>query len=659
MKFLKTLTRILVKASLVGLMASFFLMAETRSQFFDIEQSLGNTLETGTLDLGLRSGQPNFVSGAGSMQPGDSVARDIYAQNLGSNPFNYKAAYQFISGDEDLCEALQLKVWHNWYEAEPPAPGDHSTRHMDLKYSGKLVDLVYEPEMTLPNSHPYFDNIFYAENEDWFYYQISLPEETGYLLGKSCVFDFKFKAWQNGMDEADSGFWDEEVIQNTIGTMPLCEDGKEAVFAAPVDRVNIGDQSSEALHNIDGWSSSNVEGGYGGKDDGTYRQVVEETSCNDDGREAEFVLYAGEYKAQLLRIRALDGLSNLDSFEVYVNDNLAGTYFDIQDSAEIWHDFEVPLDNLSGLLEVRLKAIDDIWDSCQTYGQVAVSWAEIEGFVCSEENPYPEIVINEVFYDVDGDHGSEDKNEWIELYNNTGQPINLKNWSLESSFGTKIINSNTYIPPHGFTLLSHDNSTWAKYWDDKGAVTVQLAGSKAWLDNSGDQLTLKDADGDEIDFVAWEEGYDDSYPAWSLDASGGQSIGREQAGVDNDSPEDWEMLEDPNPGTNPHSLNTPLYFWLDEDSWSVGFRIENAAPYDNLNYFLSYNSDSGPQAIGPSDIAVFGQNQIIREGLTLGSCSSQSLACTYHTGIDEINLTIVLTGSGIPDRILTESIVFE
>ena len=393
MKIKKFIARILTKASILIFCISLLFIQNTVGYFQDIEVSQGNTIETGTLDLGLRSGQSNFVSGADSMEPGDSVTRDIYVQNLGNNPFSYKASYEYVSGDEDLCEGLQLRVWYNWYDAEPPALGDHSTRHMDLKYFGPLANFddfdtnspTHDPDMVLPNVHPYYNNIFYQDNEHWFYYQVVLPQGTGYLLGKSCTFNIKVKAWQVGLEESESGFWDEEVIESTIGTAQRCGEG-EAVDVAPIDRVNIGDELSEQLHDIDGWSSPNLPGGYGGgSDDGTYRQVIEETSCNDDGREAKFVLYAGSRNVNLLRIRALDGLSNLDSFEVYVNGNLVGAYTDVQDSAEVWHSFEIPLNNLSGRLEVVLKATDEIWSGCSQYGQVAISWAEIDGYYCSPD----------------------------------------------------------------------------------------------------------------------------------------------------------------------------------------------------------------------------------------------------------------------------------
>jgi len=165
-------------------------------------------------------------------------------------------------------------------------------------------------------------------------------------------------------------------------TLPSCPAGQQLTPSDPIDRVNIGDLSNEAGHNLIGWSDANIPGNYGGKDDKTYRQIVETTSCNDSGREATLALHAGTGQVNLLRLRALDGMSNLDSFDVYVNDVLIGHYTDVNDSTELWHTYTLPLNNLTGDLTIKLRATDAIWPSCTTYGQVAISWVEVAGYSC-------------------------------------------------------------------------------------------------------------------------------------------------------------------------------------------------------------------------------------------------------------------------------------
>ena len=268
-----------------------------------------------------------------------------------------------------------------------------------------------------------------------------------------------------------------------------------------------------------------------------------------------------------------------------------------------------------------------------------------------------DVVINEVYYDVKDDHskGFEDKNEWIELYNKTDSPINLKGWYLTDLTHTKPINSNLSIPAHGYLLLAHDNNTWVHYWDDNEAQTVNLTGAKAWLNNNGDQLFLKTPTGQEIDFVAWEGGKNNAYPAWYLDAGQGTSIARKTVGIDTDQPSDWKNLTTPNPGTNPHShLQTDLDFYLTPDKKSVGFKVTGISPYNQLDYQVSYSpTNREPQGI-MGTIELNGEEGIEKENLMLGTESSD--VWVYDTGMDKIYLKIILTGDGIPDRELEEKL---
>ena len=176
------------------------------------------------------------------------------------------------------------------------------------------------------------------------------------------------------------------------------------------------------------------------------------------------------------------------------------------------------------------------------------------------------LVINEVGYDVPNNGTcSEDKNEWIELYNASDNPINLKNWELRDDDGTKkMINSNTWLASHGFAVLSHDNDTWVHCISAApGALVIQLPGPKnAWLGNDGDRLYLYNPQGMEIDFVAWEG----AQSGWDLTALEGQSIARIVKGVDTNMPVDWHVLTSPNPGTNPHdSLGNILFDLINTD----------------------------------------------------------------------------------------------
>jgi hypothetical protein len=103
-----------------------------------------------------------------------------------------------------------LKVWYNWY--------DGVGKHMDLKYDGLLkdFDLIADSDLQIPNSHPYYPNIFYGPDEHWFYFSITYPSEALELTGKQCQFKFAFNGWQTNLLDSSSGFSDTEEIYSTL-----------------------------------------------------------------------------------------------------------------------------------------------------------------------------------------------------------------------------------------------------------------------------------------------------------------------------------------------------------------------------------------------------------------------------------------------------------
>lgn len=169
------------------------------------------------------------------------------------------------------------------------------------------------------------------------------------------------------------------------------------------------------------------------------------------------------------------------------------------------------------------------------------------------------VVINEVYYKIDADHGLDSvkdtrdtkgnkkgiNDEWVELYNPTSHDISLKNWTFVDNSGTSTkINANKIIKAGGFALVSKDADPW-RFWDEnKDAVKIEL-GSQIGdgLDNTADHITLKDVSGNSVDFVAW--GGD---TGWNLYPPPGSSIERLVPGFDTDQPTDWQDKQIPSPG---------------------------------------------------------------------------------------------------------------
>ena len=178
----------------------------------------------------------------------------------------------------------------------------------------------------------------------------------------------------------------------SFAAIPKCTPGSISML----DEVDIGDTLSESSHLINGWSEANLPGNYGGCGGGscTYRQVLGEPGtlkCDESERDATVVLHAGTSIVDNLKIRHLDGISLLDSFDVYINNTKVGDFDDnTTQLSEVWKEkeFDVSSHSFTGDLTVKLHATDTIWTNCDTYGQVSIDWIKINGHIpcCGDGN---------------------------------------------------------------------------------------------------------------------------------------------------------------------------------------------------------------------------------------------------------------------------------
>jgi len=266
-----------------------------------------------------------------------------------------------------------------------------------------------------------------------------------------------------------------------------------------------------------------------------------------------------------------------------------------------------------------------------------------------EPSGLPDVVINEVYYDVADDRGTESKNEWVELYNDSDQSVSLKGWKLVDDAGNeKKINADVDLPKGEYAVLSHDNSTWINYWVIRqDAVKLNGTGGGAWLNDDGDSLTLYNQLDEEVDFVAWE-----GVSGWSITADEGQSIARSTAGYDSnndgvDDQNDWTVLGDevgemPNPGTNPHSH---VQVDLSQSGQDLIVDFNNAGGVDKVKYSVFYDHQYEGSTV---DFQIDGekgkpldQTELSLDPLYIGSCSSQGIVCTPHEQVDNMEVHLL------------------
>jgi len=274
--------------------------------------------------------------------------------------------------------------------------------------------------------------------------------------------------------------------------------------------------------------------------------------------------------------------------------------------------------------------------------------AENIDFGNMEVPPTPDlekIVINEVYYDVDSQHGAESdpqSYEWVELYNPNDVDIDLKNWTLtDNTTERTIIHFSKSIPAHGFAVIAKAAQTWT-YW------TIPLTAAKFQLgqqignglSNDGDALILKNPDGDIIDQISWGDDisiFNPSVPG----VVKGHSIARSLLGSDTDSATDWIDLTTPNPGTNPHS-HIQVSLNQEDNNLIIGFT--NAYGFDQLKYSVIYDHIFGGVTVQE---AVIGKKSKPNDQMTLilpiiyfGTCSTNGFVCTPHLGVDQVEINL-------------------
>jgi hypothetical protein len=114
-------------------------------------------------------------------------------------------------------------------------------------------------------------------------------------------------------------------------------------------------------------------------------------------------------------------------------------------------------------------------------------------------NNYNDVVINEIMY-----APSSGEPEWIELFNRTNNPINLKKWKFsDASSSTTITSIDKLILGNGYIVLTRDSSILSFY--NVGSEIIEF--SLPALNNTGDAVTIRDSIDMKIDSLYY-------YPDW-------------------------------------------------------------------------------------------------------------------------------------------------
>ncbi len=212
-----------------------------------------------------------------------------------------------------------------------------------------------------------------------------------------------------------------------------------------------------------------------------------------------------------------------------------------------------------------------------------------------------DVVINEVAW---GGTAASPADEWIELYNNTGNAIDLSGWTLTAADGTPgiTLKNGKTIPAHGYFLLERtdDNAV-----SDVAADQIYTGA----LGNSGEKLELRDDAGTLIDTANGDGG---GWPAGTgspdyrsmeritpsasdADSNWATNDGVTRNGLDADGNPINGTPKAPNSVTGPPTAITLTSFTAEASAGRVTLAWETGTELDNAGFNLyRATAEDGP-----------------------------------------------------------------
>ncbi|MEM7037604.1 MAG: lamin tail domain-containing protein, partial [Bacteroidota bacterium] len=115
------------------------------------------------------------------------------------------------------------------------------------------------------------------------------------------------------------------------------------------------------------------------------------------------------------------------------------------------------------------------------------------------------VIINEIYADPNpspdplncGIPGPGSEAEYVELYNRSGAPVDLMNWSIISGTSLETITTSTYILQPGSYVALTEDSAWIPF-----GPTI-IMGSLPTLSNTSDSLSIRDENFNLVDTMAY------------------------------------------------------------------------------------------------------------------------------------------------------------
>jgi hypothetical protein len=126
---------------------------------------------------------------------------------------------------------------------------------------------------------------------------------------------------------------------------------------------------------------------------------------------------------------------------------------------------------------------------------------ELEAHFESDVDTEPYVIINEINYNSHEDFNTGD---WIELYNNRNEPVDLSGWILKDDNDDHIFNfpDGLDIDPYGYLVICEDVTAFRELFP---LVKDPIGGMSFGLGNDGDAIRMFAPDGSLRDVVYYED----------------------------------------------------------------------------------------------------------------------------------------------------------
>ena len=199
------------------------------------------------------------------------------------------------------------------------------------------------------------------------------------------------------------------------------------------------------------------------------------------------------------------------------------------------------------------------------------------------------VVINEIQY-----QPSSGEPEWIELFNTGAEPADLNGWTVSDASVTtshRLSAAPRVVPPDGFVVVAADSLEFRSAWNGEIVILLQSDGFPS-LNNSGDRVLLRDAQGRCMDSIWYQQ-------SWGRGM--GVSIERVDPLSRVQGPQNWGSCRD-SAGATPGRMNSIVIRELDLVAGILS-QTSNGFPESILLQARIHNA--GRQTSGPFTLRIF------------------------------------------------------